>query len=108
MPTDTVPNPGSEAACALGCKCPVLDNARGRGIPWPRDDGLDPNEHPSFYTNEDCPLHGTPTVTLFDYQQWRHASAVTPAMLDSCLDRIAELEAAANLHFADTGKKAPS
>jgi len=28
----------------------------------------------------------------FNYQQWRTASAVTPAMLDSCLDRIAELE----------------
>ena len=29
----------------------------------------------------------------FDYQQWRTASAVTPEMLDSCLDRIEELEA---------------
>jgi len=29
----------------------------------------------------------------FNYQQWRTASAVTPAMLDSCLDRIRELEA---------------
>jgi len=28
----------------------------------------------------------------FNYQQWRTASAVTPAMLDSCLDRIRELE----------------
>ena len=32
-------------------------------------------------------------MTAFDYQQWRTASAVTPEMLDSCLDRIAELEA---------------
>jgi hypothetical protein len=32
-------------------------------------------------------------MTDFDYQQWRKASAVTPEMLDSCLDRIAELEA---------------
>lgn len=29
----------------------------------------------------------------FDYQQWRSASAVTPEMLDACLDRIAALEA---------------
>ena len=29
----------------------------------------------------------------FDYQQWRTASAETPEMLDSCLDRIAALEA---------------
>jgi len=28
----------------------------------------------------------------FDYQQWRTASVVTPKMLDSCLDCIAELE----------------
>ena len=31
--------------------------------------------------------------SIFDYQQWRKASAVTPEMLDSCLARIAELEA---------------
>ena len=34
-------------------------------------------------------------MNTFDYQQWRTASAVTPEMLDSCLDRIAELEAEA-------------
>jgi len=33
------------------------------------------------------------TSGYFDYQQWRTSSAVTPEMLDSCLDRIAELEA---------------
>ena len=32
-------------------------------------------------------------MTAFDYQQWRTASAVTPEMLDSCLDRITALEA---------------
>ena len=32
-------------------------------------------------------------MTDFDYQQWRTASAVTPEMLDSCLDRIAKMEA---------------
>ena len=46
------PNPGSEEACAKGCKCPVLDNGHGRG-PGP------------FWINEDCPLHGRgPTSTL--------------------------------------------
>lgn len=29
----------------------------------------------------------------FNYEQWRTASAVTPDMLDSCLARIAALEA---------------
>ena len=60
-PTDNqgVPNPGSPEALARGCACPVLDNAHGRGIPWPRTYGLDPEEHPSFWINADCPLHGT-------------------------------------------------
>lgn len=31
-------------------------------------------------------------MTTFDYQQWRKSSAVTPEMLNACLDRIAELE----------------
>jgi hypothetical protein len=54
------PNPGSDEARAIGCICPVLDNEHGRGIPWPREDGLDPEEHPSFYVREDCPVHGEP------------------------------------------------
>jgi hypothetical protein len=58
----TVPNPGSDEAVALGCQCAVLDNAHGRGIPYPRTDGRDPNEFPSFYVNENCPLHN-PEVT---------------------------------------------
>jgi hypothetical protein len=55
----TVPNPGSDAAIDANCSCPVMDNHHGRGIPWPREDGLDPTEHPSFWVNADCPLHGT-------------------------------------------------
>ena len=42
------PNPGSDAAIALGCTCPVLDNAHGR-----HDDGL-------FWITSDCPVHGMP------------------------------------------------
>jgi len=54
----TTPNPGSDEAWALGCKCPRMDNEWGRGIPYPRTDGLDPVEHPSFWVNGECPLHG--------------------------------------------------
>lgn len=44
-----IPNPGSDAALKLGCKCPVLDNARGNGyygVPG------------RFAINADCPVHG--------------------------------------------------
>jgi len=42
----TTPNPGSEAAIAQGCICPILDNGRGKG----RGDG-------NFWITEGCPLH---------------------------------------------------
>lgn len=32
---DRLPNPGSTAARALGCICPVLDNHRGLYPPFP-------------------------------------------------------------------------
>ncbi len=46
------PSPGSDAARELGCRCPVLDNAHGRGA-WGTsgDDAV-------FWTSETCPLHG--------------------------------------------------
>ncbi len=44
-----VPNPGSDEAVARGCSCPILDNARGRGIFG--TPGL-------FWINQGCPLHG--------------------------------------------------
>jgi regulator of replication initiation timing len=43
----------------------------------------------------------------FDYQQWRTSSAVTPEMLDSCLERLAAVDAEnkrlqlENQHLAD-------
>jgi hypothetical protein len=46
------PNPGSREAQALGCTCAVLDNHYGRGFPW------GPEGRPSFWTSDDCPLHG--------------------------------------------------
>lgn len=43
------PNPGSDDAIKLGCKCPVLDNAHGRGSGWGEG---------TFWVNENCPIHG--------------------------------------------------
>jgi len=44
----TTPPPGSDEALALGCKCPTLDNERGRGYCG----------QPGVYvTSADCPLH---------------------------------------------------
>jgi len=47
---DEVPNPGSDEALALGCKCAVLDNAHGRG--YMGRPGL-------FVMTASCPLHGS-------------------------------------------------
>ena len=45
--TDPTPlNPGSDAAVALGCICPVVDNARGKGLPGG-----------SFWITAGCPVH---------------------------------------------------
>lgn len=43
----TQPNPGSPEAYALGCKCPILDNAHGRGVGCGE-----------FWISAECPLHG--------------------------------------------------
>lgn len=45
-----IPNPGSDAAIKMGCTCPVLDNAHGRGIMG--------EERFGFLMDEYCPLHG--------------------------------------------------
>lgn len=52
------PNPGSPEAVAQGCSCAVLDNHHGAGVPWPRPDGKDPYENPSFWISGSCALHG--------------------------------------------------
>ena len=46
--------PGSDAAIAAGCTCPVMDNGHGRGV-WTNDKG-----DAVFWHNGDCPLHGAP------------------------------------------------
>lgn len=46
-----IPNPGSDKAIKLGCKCPVLDNAHGKGA-W-GSSGKDA----IFWQVGDCPVH---------------------------------------------------
>jgi hypothetical protein len=43
-----IPPPGSDEAVREGCRCPILDNARGAG--W-----MGTGE---YWVNRDCPLHG--------------------------------------------------
>jgi len=43
-------NPGSPEALAKGCRCPVIDNGRGRGIFY--------GGAYQLVTNGDCPMHG--------------------------------------------------
>ena len=51
-PRPKQPNPGSDEALAQGCRCPVLDNARGKGM------RCTSKAEPSFWISGDCPLHG--------------------------------------------------
>lgn len=46
-----IPNPGSDAAIAMGCTCPVLDNGHG-------NERLDRPGERGFVMNSECPLHG--------------------------------------------------
>jgi hypothetical protein len=46
--SETTPNPGSPEAEAIGCRCPILDNAHGKGCGW------GPGK---FWINGDCPVH---------------------------------------------------
>lgn len=51
----SVPNPGSEEALRHSCKCPVLDNHHGEGIPVFKEDGT--QDGVAFWTSELCPIH---------------------------------------------------
>lgn len=47
--------PGSEEASAAGCKCPVMDNGRGRGYLG----GVTDKQGRTVYVIAgDCPVHG--------------------------------------------------
>jgi hypothetical protein len=50
------PHPGSPEACALGCKCAVIDNHHGRGR---GGDG----ERYGWFVSGDCPVHGSTDET---------------------------------------------
>ena len=47
MKKKAIPSPGSKEAIKVGCICPVLDNAGGKGI----GNGL-------FWIDKKCPVHG--------------------------------------------------
>jgi hypothetical protein len=49
-----VPSPGSIAALAAGCTCPVLDNCFGKYPPYPPDDWI-------FTVG--CPVHDSLKAT---------------------------------------------
>lgn len=51
------PNPGSAEAIKKGCRCPVLDNNYGRGVPWGGEGAF------MFWYTADCPVH---TVDSYD------------------------------------------
>ena len=53
------PNPGSSEAVAQGCKCPVMDNFHGKGIPFTSDEG---EILIAFWKDATCPLHGLPEL----------------------------------------------
>lgn len=52
---NAVPNPGTEEAIAKGCRCPIIDNHFGRGVPS-RDGRL-------FYYTASCPVHSPSSPT---------------------------------------------
>jgi len=49
---DGTPNPGSNEAIDMGCTCPVLDNAHGRG------GYISVDGKPLFWMTSGCPIHG--------------------------------------------------
>lgn len=52
--TNERPNPGSEEAKAIGCKCPVLDNNHGRFPVAPANEDF-PNGQ--WWIASDCEVH---------------------------------------------------
>lgn len=49
-----IPDPGSDEADALGCTCPRMDNAYGRGY---MGGVKDENGETMFVYRTDCPVH---------------------------------------------------
>lgn len=48
---EELPDPGSEAAVKMGCRCPVLDNYHGEGM------GVDEDGNRLFWYSSDCEIH---------------------------------------------------
>lgn len=53
--TSDQPNPGSNEAIELGCKCPAMDNRRGRGAYF------DAFGMPVFWYSDACSIHANKT-----------------------------------------------
>lgn len=49
----SAPNPGSDAAVALGCTCPRIDNGYGNGA----NGGILRDGKPVFWYTGYCPVH---------------------------------------------------
>jgi hypothetical protein len=62
------PSPGSDAAVAAGCNCPIFDNARGKG--W-LCSGI-------FIMRDDCPLHGITAPSQSDREHSGPSPTSTP------------------------------
>lgn len=61
------PRPGSKAAIAAGCNCPVLDNHHGEGIPMRNPDTGEIQR--AYWMTGDCVLHGIKTGTEVTEEQ---------------------------------------
>lgn len=65
--TDNTPKPGSDAAIAAGCNCPVIDNHHGAGIPMRNPDTQEIQY--AYWMTADCVLHGIKTGTEITEEQ---------------------------------------
>jgi hypothetical protein len=50
------PKPGSKEAIEAGCKCPVIDNHHGEGIPMVHPDTQEIQR--AYWMDADCIIHG--------------------------------------------------
>lgn len=77
--SDDMPNPGSEDALRLGCRCPVMDNNHGRFPPFPAEEG----RAESWFISMRCMVHAWPQKpsTL-----WREEPERLPSWLQETPD----------------------
>lgn len=65
-------HPGSVAAGAAGCTCPVIDNRRGFGCYTDKDG------HPVFIYSADCPVHTEILLNNTNYSRLYLDADTTP------------------------------